>query len=179
MKTNLIIGVLLILLGLLFLGPSLGLFTLQVMWPAILLIVGLGFFVACFAAPTMYGFLMPGAVLVVSSIPFFICTFSGNWQQMTQLWPIFVISVSIGFFLMYFIGKRDRGLLIPALILLLLGIVSFLVFNYIRFIFPIIFIGAGLVLVFLSLTARKKGNKQTETVLETPKSEKSEPGTSE
>ena len=179
MKTNLIIGILLILLGLLFLGPSLGLFTLKVMWPAILLIVGLGFFVAHFAAPAMYGFLMPASVLVVSSIPLFTCTFSGDWQQMAQLWPIFVLSVSLGFFLMYFMGKRDRGLLIPALILLLLGIVSFLIFNYIKFVFPILFIGGGLVLVFLSLTSRNKAKKHIATAPEKPASETTEPGLSE
>ena len=76
MKPTTIIGIILILLGILFLGPTLGLFTLKMMWPAVLLLVGVGFFIAYLAAPTYTGFLMPASVLLVSSILFFTCTFS-------------------------------------------------------------------------------------------------------
>lgn len=156
MKTTTIIGVLLIVLGILFLGPTLGLFTLKLMWPAILLLIGLGFILAFVSAPKLPGLLMPGAILVVSSIPFFICTFSGDWFRMASLWPIFIFSVSIGLFLMYFLGSKHKGLRRAALILLGIGIVSYLIFNYIRFIFPILFLAAGLILIFIGLSAQKK-----------------------
>jgi hypothetical protein len=159
MKTTMIIGILLVLLGVLFLGPAFGLFTLAHIWPAILLLVGVGFFMAFFAAPKLYGLLMPGAVLLISGIPLLICSLSGDWYQMSRLWPIFIISISIGFFLMYFLGKRQNGLFVPAFILLSLGIVSFLIFNYIKYIFPILFLASGLILIFRSLIARRKVNK--------------------
>ncbi len=159
MKTTTIIGVLLIVLGILFLGPTLGLFTLKLMWPAILLLLGLGFILAFVSARKLPGLLMPGAILVVSSIPFFICTFSGDWFRMASLWPIFIFSVSIGLFLMYFLGSKHKGLRSAALILLGVGVLSFLIFNYIRFIFPILFIAAGLILVFIGLASKQK--KQT------------------
>ena len=159
MKTNFVIGAVLILLGILFLGPSLGLFTLAIVWPGILLLLGIGFFAGFFAAPKIYGLLMPGSILVISSIPFFMCTLSGDWQQMARLWPFFLLSVSVGFFLMYFIGKREKGLVIAALILLSTGTMAFLLFNYINFIFPIVFIAGGLILIFIGLGSGRKKSK--------------------
>jgi len=159
MKTTTIIGAVLILLGILFLGPSLSLFTLATMWPAILLLLGIGFFAGYFAAPKVYGFLMPGSILVISSIPFFMCTFSGDWLQMATLWPVFILSVAVGFLFMYFLGKREKGLLLAALILLGVGIIAVLLFNYITFIFPIVFIAGGLILIFISLGIGRKKAK--------------------
>ncbi|MBN1561065.1 hypothetical protein JW998_12500 [candidate division KSB1 bacterium] len=161
MKTTMITGILLVLLGILFLGPTFGLFTLANIWPTILLLVGVGFFMAFFAAPKLYGLLMPGAVLLISSVPLLICALSGDWRQMSQLWPIFILSISIGFFLMYFLGKRQNGLFIPALVLLAVGIISFLIFNYIKYVFPILFLAAGLILIFGSLISRRKAKSAT------------------
>ena len=170
MRTTTIIGILLIVLGFLFLGPMLGLFTLRLMWPAILLLIGIGFFLAYIAAPKIYGFLMSGAVLVISSIPFFMCTFSNNWQQMAVLWPIFLFSVAVGFFLMYFLGAKKNGLLVSGLVLLSLGAISFLIFNYIKFVFPILFLFTGLVLVFIGLVAKKKEKeKKADSIVDSEK----------
>ncbi len=156
MRIITIIGILLIVLGILFLGPMLGLFTLKLMWPSVLLLFGIGFFLIYAKAPRITGFLMAGSVLAISSIPFFICTFSDDWSRMAILWPIFILSVSVGFFLMYFLGPKKNELIVSALVLLILGIVSFLIFNYIKFIFPIVFIVAGLILIFIGLVSRKK-----------------------
>ena len=176
MKTTTIIGAICLLLGLLFLGPSFGLFTLATMWPAILLLLGIGFFAGYFAAPKIYGFLMPGSILVISSVPFFMCTFSGDWLQMASLWPAFIFSVAVGFLLMYFNGKREKGLLLAALILLGVGIIAFLLFNYINFIFPIVFIAGGLILIFIGLGVgkNKAKNLQAESAPEPANSEESE-----
>jgi len=160
MKTTTIIGALFILLGILFLGPAVGLFTLKLMWPSILFLVGAGLLVTFFAARKLYGLLMPGAVLTISSIPLFICTFSDNWHQMSSLWPIFLFAVSAGFFLMFFFGKKEVGLLVSALILLSLGAISFLIFNYIQYVFPIAFLVTGLVLIFIGLSSKKKAKNE-------------------
>ena len=154
--STLVIGIILVLLGILFVGPTMGLFSLRSTWPAILLLLGVGFFIGFFASRKAYGLLMPAAILTVSSIPFFICTFTGEWYRMSYLWPFFPISVSLGFFLMYFLGLREKGLLIPGSILLAVGAVSFLVLNYITYVLPIVFLVAGLVLIFIGLLNKKK-----------------------
>lgn len=156
MKTTMIIGILLTLLGILFLGPTVGLFTLANIWPTILLLLGVGFFMVYFVAPKLYGLLMPGAVFLISSIPLLMCTLSNDWQQMSRLWPVFILALAVGFFLMYIFGKQQVGLLIPAVILLALGIISFLIFNYIKYVLPIFFLATGLILIFSSLLAKRK-----------------------
>ncbi len=161
MRITTIIGILLIVLGILFLGPTFGLFTLKVIWPAVLLLIGIGFVLTYAAAPKLVGLLMPASVLIISSIPFFICTFTGDWYRMAALWPMFIFSVSVGLFLMYFLGTKNKGLRSAALILLLFGVVSFLIFSYVRFIFPFLFLAAGLILVFIGLSSKKKGKKGT------------------
>ena len=170
MKASTLIGAVLIVLGLLFLGPALGLFTLAIIWPGILLLLGVGFFAGFAASPKAYGLLMPGAILAISSIPFFMCTLSGDWVQMARLWPIFPLSVSVGFFLMYFVGSREKGLLIPAFILLGVGTIAWVLFNYIGYIFPILFIAGGLIMIFVGLGANKKKMK-TDVVEITPDSD--------
>lgn len=168
-SATLVIGIILVLLGILFIGPSLGLFSLQNMWPAILLLLGVGFFIGYFAARQAIGLLMPAAILTVSSIPFFICTFTGEWYRMAYLWPFFPISVSLGFFLMYFLGTRERGLLIPASILLAIGAVSFLILNYITMVLPFVFLVAGLTLIFIGLLGRKRKSQSAAPSSETSK----------
>ena len=171
MKASLIIGTVLILLGLLFMGPGLNLFTLNAMWPAILLLLGIGFFAAYLAAPKIYGFLMPGSILVISSIPFFTCTLTGDWARMVQLWPLFLVSVSVGFLFMYFVGNREKGLLISALALLGIGTVAFLLFNYIKFLFPFVFIAGGMILIFIGLGVGTKKKLQEAEPAPSPEAE--------
>ena len=158
-KALLIIGMIVILLGILFMGPSLGMFSLTKMWPAFILLSGIGFFIFAFAYPKLIGLLMPASILTISSIPLFMSTFTGNWEQMARLWPVFLLSVAIGFFLMYFRSRGNKGLLISGLIIIAIAIVGYLIFNYIRFLFPILFIAGGLILIFIGLAAKKKEKK--------------------
>jgi len=167
-SSSLIIGIILVLVGLLLLGPSANLFSLQRTWPAIIMLIGLGFLLGYAGSRhKAVGLLMPAAVLIISSLPLFQCAWTGDWTAMSTLWPIFPLSVAIGFFLMYFAGPKEKGLLIPALILTAISVIAFLTFNYLSFIFPILFIGSGLVLIFLSVS---KSRAKFDTK-ETPKQE--------
>lgn len=150
-KTNLSVGVLLILLGLLFVANSLGIWGLEFSWPSILLFIGLGFILGFNASKTSYGMLMPGAILTLSSVPLFICSTTGHWDRMVQLWPIFLLGPSVGFILMYISGPRDKGLLIPALILGGMSIFFLMVFNYMTFLWPILFILSGLIFIYFGI----------------------------
>lgn len=168
-KIMFILGVILVLIGLLFVGPTLGLFSITRTWPVILLLLGIGFIFSVAGTPKVYGLLMPGAILTISSLVLLRCSWTGDWSQMETLWPIFLISVSVGFFLMYFIGPKNKALLIPALVVIGVGILAFLIFNYINFLFPILFLAGGLVLILLSLNNQRR-NKLEKMAAE-PKSE--------
>ena len=168
-KTLLIIGILLIVLGLVFVFDNLNIWTLESSWPSILVLVGLGFVLGYLSSRNNYGMLMPASVMILSSIPLFICSVSGHWNRMVELWPIFLLGPALGFFLMYFLGPRDRGLLLPAYILGAMGILFLFIFNYLSFFWPILFIVVGLVLIGLSVI---KFKREEETILASEDSEK-------
>ena len=165
-KVMFIIGIILVLIGLLFVGPTLGLFSITRTWPVILLLLGIGFFFSVAGTPGVYGLLMPGAILTLSSLVLLRCSWTGDWAQMATLWPVFLISVSVGFFLMYLVGPKNKALLIPAFIIAGVGVLAFLIFNYINFLFPILFLAGGLVLILLSLNNQRR-NKLEQAAAET------------
>ncbi|MDZ7725200.1 MAG: hypothetical protein U5R06_20875 [candidate division KSB1 bacterium] len=165
-KVMFIIGIILVLIGLLFVGPTLGLFSITRTWPVILLLLGIGFFFSVAGTPKVYGLLMPGAILTLSSLVLLRCSWTGDWVQMATLWPVFLISVAVGFFLMYLVGPKNKALLIPGFIIVGVGILAFLIFNYINFLFPILFLAGGLVLILLSLNNQRR-NKLEKAAAET------------
>jgi len=151
-----VIGIILILIGLLFLGVNARLYALTTMWPSLLLLLGFGCLIAHFIIPKSQVLLMPAAVLIISSIPLFICTFSLQWNRLAYLWPLFVLSVAIGFLLMYLRGRREKDYLISAAYLTGFSIIAYLIFHYLRSVFPVIFILLGLVLILTSHLLLKK-----------------------
>lgn len=169
-KTTFIIGILLIVLGLIFVANSIGLWSLASSWPSVLLLVGIGILLGYMASPKNYGLLMPAVILIVSSIPLFVCAITGDWQKMIRLWPIFILGPSVGFVLMYYAGPREKGLLIPALILAITGILFLFVFNYFTFFWPILFFAAGLILIGISMFKGKTKSK-SEAAAEPPDEE--------
>jgi hypothetical protein len=162
-KISLIIGILLVILGIVFIANTLHIWSLESSWPMILLIIGSAFFVAFFSSKTNPGVLLPGAILIITSIPFFICSTSDQWHLMASLWPMFLLGPAIGFFLMYFGGIRDKGLLVPAFILTGLTAIFFLAFSYFSYLWPIVFILAGGIFIFLGIKDKKKEIKTVET----------------
>ena len=147
-KSVFTIGVLLIVFGVIFLLTNFGTLDLSFMWPVIPLFVGIGFILGFIGSRKDYGLLMPGAILVIISLLFFYCN-ATTWDSMVDLWPIFILAPSVGFFLMYFFGPKEKGLLIPAFILLAVGLVFLMVNTYLGVFWPILLIIAGLVLMTL------------------------------
>ncbi len=119
---NLAPGLLLIALGAIFLAGNLGAFSLLDLWPVLLIVLGLFFFVLWLRERPNYGLLMPASILVVVGLLFLYCQNNG-WWYMRDLWPVFIIAPGVGFFLMYFLGEQEGGLLIPGSILLGVGLV--------------------------------------------------------
>ena len=140
-------GVLLIALGAIFLASNLGAFDLFDYWPVLLIVLGLFFFGLWLRERPNYGLLMPFAVLVVTGGLFLYCQLNG-WYYMRDLWPLFIIAPGIGFFLMYFLGEQEGGLLIPGSILLVLGIVFLSGNRWIGDWWPAILIVIGVLLLF-------------------------------
>lgn len=146
-------GIMLIILGVLFLIANFANVHLEALWPVFVLGPGVAFIVMFFRDRNNYGVLMPGTILTIIGLLFFACTVYG-WDQMEHLWPLFIMAPGLGFVMMYLFGKHERGLLIPAGILTGLGLVFLLDANESEYLWPGVLILVGL----LFLVRWKKEN---------------------
>jgi len=151
-RPNFITGLLLILLGLFFLGAQLGYICWENLWPLILIIGGALFFLGFFLNPKHYGLLMPGSVLTIVGL-LFLYTNSGRWYAMEYLWPIVILAPGIGFVLMYLFGPKRNGFWIPAVILVTMALIFFVRFWCVLRYWPVILILIGF---YILINAGKK-----------------------
>ncbi|KAA0546680.1 hypothetical protein FZW96_15735 [Bacillus sp. BGMRC 2118] len=161
-KSNIVFGLTLILLGVLFSLQSFGVIDhfWSAFWPLFLIIPGVIFHVAFFisgAKRSLAGLLVPGGILLVIGL-LFVFESMTSWQFSHATWPIYLYAVSFGLFELYIFGGRERGLLIPVGILATVGTVflvnellSFQLFN----LWPLILIAAG----FYVMTGQKKSKQ--------------------
>lgn len=148
-------GITLIVLGIVFLFVNLSHVSMSKFWPIFPLVVGGAMIFGYFKNRENVGFLMPGSILIIISILFFYCAAAG-WDHMSDLWPVFIIAPAAGFVAMYFGGTRDRGLLVPASILGIVGAVFIAInLNFSNFL-PIVMIIIGIILVLTQLLPSKK-----------------------
>lgn len=147
--SDFIIGLGLIILGAIFLFENFGYieFDFQVMWPLLLILGGLSFWIGYFRSRQDYGLLMPGTILIVYGLMFWFCAIEG-WWNLEYLWPGFMLAPGLGFVFMYLFGRKEKGLLIPAGILI--GMSAIFAFRYttvLRF-WPVVLIGIGIYLIY-------------------------------
>jgi hypothetical protein len=147
-SSNIIMGIALIIFGFLFLFDSLYevSFNLGDFWPILMILTGVSFFVSFWRKSTNIGVLMPGTILTVYGLMFLFST-SFGWQNMGRLWPGFLFGPGLGFALMYFFGSREKGLLVPAFILILLALIFWGSFTFLFRLWPIILIAFGIYLI--------------------------------
>lgn len=150
-KSNIVVGLTLIVLGILFSLQSFGVIEnlWGAFWPMFLIIPGLIFHVAFFisgAKKQLAGLLVPGGILLIIGLLLMFETLT-SWKFSHATWPVYLYAVSFGLFELYVFGGRQRGLLIPVGILATVGTVfllnellSFQLFN----LWPLILIAAGL-----------------------------------
>ncbi len=157
--SDIIIGLALIILGFLFLSENFGYldFDFQEVWPVIFLVAGGGFWAGYFQNRRNYGLLMPGTILIVYGLMFWYCASEG-WYNMQYIWPGFLIGPGLGFIMLYIFGEREKGLLIPAGILIGLGVIFLLSFSNLADYWPIILIGAGIYLIYKHYKGRNTVN---------------------
>ena len=146
-KRPLLPGIILIVLGIVFLLPNVTDLRTRELWPIFVLGTGIVFFIAFLNDRSRYGLLMPASILTVIGLMFLYCVFEG-WYMMQNIWPFFIIAPGLGFLLMYFFSKKEQGLLIPGGILSALGLFSLVGTTEYDYLWPILLIAAGIALLF-------------------------------
>lgn len=160
-RNTLVLGGALIVLGLMFLTVNFSEYGWDTFWPLFLIAGGLTFLAVYLSDRRNYGFLMPATILIVYGILFLCCSLS-DWEYMELWWPTFILGPGLGLLAMYFGGKRETGLLVPASILLGLASIFYVVFGplqtYERY-WPVLLILAGIAL----LLRRRESAPQSQT----------------
>jgi hypothetical protein len=142
-------GMLLIAFGAIFLAINLSEISWRQIWPLIFFAGAALNFALFFSNRGNVGALMPATTLLVYGALFQYCALT-DWDYMSELWPTFILGPGLGFLAMYLFGKRDRGLLVPAAILIGLSTVFFFTFGPLyRYgdYWPVLLILAGLMLL--------------------------------
>lgn len=154
---SLVTGIILIALGIILLGDNLGLFyvSMDTFWPWFMIAGGALFLVGWMSNREKYGLLMPATILLVYGF-LFLYTSYDRWWRMEDLWPFFLIGPGLGFLLMYQLGTKERGLLVPASILLGLGIIFLIGEGTGRFFLPLLLIFIGILLLLKSKRKEKE-----------------------
>ncbi|UCF04459.1 MAG: hypothetical protein JSV33_11025 [bacterium] len=158
-RHSIIPGVIFILVGLAILLAAFGAFRIRidVIWTYIVILIGIVFWFGFITDRTKVGNVMPGTVLLTVGLLFNYCVRHG-WDNMSYLWPFFILAPAFGFYALYLFGGRDRGVLIPAGILTILGVI-FLLQSYddsIRYIGPIALIVIGALLIFRGVSSGRR-----------------------
>ena len=143
--THLSWGIFLIAIGILFLIGNISRVGMEVLWPTFPLAIGLAFWFRYFKDRDNPGMLMPGTILIITSLLFLYCTLFG-WSHMENLWPLFIIAPGAGFVAMYFGGNKDQGLLVPAGVLITVGILFLFISSGLRDFWPVFLIFAGILI---------------------------------
>lgn len=151
-------GILLILLGVGALVNNIlgyNLFSIDRLWPLILIMIGLSFEASYFLSKKAPGVLVPGGILTTIGLLFLFETFT-DWRFSAYTWPIFPLAVAIGLFQLYLFGGRNRAVLIPVLILTTISLSAYAsmlfggIFRWLNssLILPILFIALGILILF-------------------------------
>ena len=146
---SLIWGVILILIGFLVLGSNLHWYSFHWgnLWPLAIILGGVFFWTGWLFNRKEFGLLMPGSILLVYGIMFQYSALYG-WYNMDQLWPGFLVGPGLGFLFMYLLGNREKGLLIPAFILIGLAVIFWIGEDAFSYLWPLLLIGIGIYLLF-------------------------------
>lgn len=158
-NSKLTTGILILAAGIIILLGKLGVFSFlgRTFWPLLLLIPGLLLHLLYFWRKGPAEVLVPGAMLVLYSLMFFIALIWG-WQTMKHLWPGFILGIAAGLYeYLLLSGTRYKGLW---LVTLILTAVSLILFSFTLFymasiyLLAVLMIAAGIWLI----ATRGRGN---------------------
>lgn len=162
LNTRTIWGIIIVVIGLLFLMQELGL-NIQAgkFWPVVLLIPGLAFWTMFFSRRQhkgMEGVLIPGTILTVLGAYFMFESLT-DYATSGATSFIYTLAVSLAFFAAYHFGDRSRGYLIPAWILLGVSVLILMSVAARREVWPVILILVGVWLI----VRPNRGSKHNES----------------
>jgi uncharacterized membrane protein HdeD (DUF308 family) len=131
-KKQLFTGIIIIIVSIFVLYFNLKMFegSFGKLWPAILLLVGVVFYIAYFSTRKRknrigLGFL--ATFVSVSSIPLFIMNFTDS-STFRYLWPGFLVALGCGLLTVHFYGNKRKGTLFLAQLLIALPILIWIIF---------------------------------------------------
>jgi hypothetical protein len=162
-------GLLLIALGAWLLARTLGvpLPGFEKIWPVLPLVFGLAVLVQFFAEGRRHdGLIFTGVAAALLGVFFLTITLGPlTWPDLGRWWPIFVLIGGVAFLAQWLARPDERGLLIPAVLALLvglgalaltLGLAGFTLSDQIIRLWPLLLILAGLGLVANYIVGRRK-----------------------
>lgn len=120
MKNKKIAGILLIILGTLYLTlqilSSMGIviFNFWDFWPLITIALGLIFEALYFTNRRNYGFLIPGGILTTIGFLHLFETLT-NWHFAAYTWPIYILAIFNGFAHVYLATKKQWALIVSVI----------------------------------------------------------------
>lgn len=148
-------GILILAAGIIILFGKLGVFSFlgKALWPLLLLIPGILLHLWHFWRRGPYELLLPGGILIVYSILFFIANFWG-WHTLKYTWPGLILGIAVGLYeYERFAPIRQNGVMITAVIL---GVLSVVLFGITLFSFALIYVlAAGLIIAGIWLIAAR------------------------
>jgi len=157
---NKVLGIIMLILGVVFLLENLKLIQYNFIrvWPFLVILSGAGFWLGYLFNRRNLSMILPGTILLVYGSVFLYCQVF-SWDSMVYLWPVFLIAPGIAFFLFYILGKREKGLLMPAIILTILGLLF--IFRHIEYLmyWPVLLIIGGIIVIFLDDFRKPKAGK--------------------
>lgn len=125
-------------------------------WPLILILAGIGMWSGFLDNRRDWGLVIPGTILLCVGTLFYCCSVI-SWRLMLTWWPVFIIAPGLGLMLAYLVGDRFVGLLIPASILTLVGLIMLVQIqldNY-ALLLPVLFIVGGVIVLITAMRRRK------------------------
>ena len=160
-KPNLLLGIILIILGVLFLAyqliPALhALINWENAWPLLIVGVGVAFFVGAVLGHVP-GLAIPGSVIGGIGLLLFWQNTTGDWGSWAYAWALLPGFVGVGLILMGVLGEKPRKSLASGLWLIVISSILFLIFGSFLGGFgfgaywPILLIGLGFIILLRPL----------------------------
>ncbi|MDF1617805.1 DUF5668 domain-containing protein [Petrocella sp. FN5] len=159
MKKNKSAGILLILFGSLYLVlqilSQLNILVLNFwnLWPLTTIAIGIAFEAIYYGTKKYPGFLIPGGIFTTIGLLHLFEVIT-HWQFSVYTWPIYVLSISIGFFHYHMITQEQWSKVISIIFLTLFALNTFIVATILldglisfNFVFSTIIIIVGLLLI--------------------------------
>jgi len=136
------VGVLLVAFGIVFLiaqtaevllAPGEGHHGWRVMWPFLVLLVGLAFWLPLLIwwdrRRELAGLAVPAAIVTTNGLILLYQNLTGDWESWSYLWTMEPIAVAAGLLVIYLLSNQARGVLVAAGILGGIGLLFFLIFS--------------------------------------------------